>query len=282
MQSLALRGLLKKTDEGFIIIPATNADKTNLNLYANQADGKYLNLVFKSGSGSKTYAQVKTAWALISMLFIANKGRKPTAKERDILYEQLLEEYADREDVEDVVHHTTRSVPISFSKMTKGQLARFIGILIQLLHEDTQNFMMSDDDLVTLNDLFSEWVDYLSLQEVDPTDVNENGEYLTLDEYRATHTVSYASGRTCGEDGSDLEMAHIISRGSAPEFAECCWNVMMLTHEEHVGIMHGQETREGGWNALAARFPHIRNRISRAYAIGKHLYKLMDKEEIEL
>ena len=44
MDSLALKGLIKKTQEGFLIIPATKADGTNLDLYSNTADGKYLNI----------------------------------------------------------------------------------------------------------------------------------------------------------------------------------------------------------------------------------------------
>lgn len=128
MEAIGFRGLLKRTQNGFYIIPATKADYTNLSQYSNLADGKYLTIQLKSGSGSKSYSQVKTAWALIRMLFIANTGRKPTTKELNALYEQLLEEYSDKKIVEDVLHHTTKEVPVTMSEMSKSQLARFIQV----------------------------------------------------------------------------------------------------------------------------------------------------------
>lgn len=282
MKSIAIKGLLKKQNEYFIIVPATKADKMNLNIYADAADGKYLNIVMKSGSGTKTYSQLKTAYALFQMYFIANKGRKPTSAELKLTHDYILEHYGEKKEVQEIFGEQTKTVVMGLSEYSKQQLARLIQTLIQLLHENTQEILTSADDLIDLGDLFTEWEEYLSLQKDDPTDFNENGEYLSLDEYRATHTVSYASGRTCGIDGSPLEMAHIISKGSDPAFENCCWNVMMLTHEEHVGIMHSQEIREGGWNALIARYPHIRGRVERAYALAKHLYRIMEKEGIEL
>jgi hypothetical protein len=50
----------------------------------------------------------------------------------------------------------------------------------------------------------------------------------------------------------------------------------MLTHEEHIEIMH-----EEGWNSLIARFPHIRGRVERAYNLARHLYKIIDEEGID-
>lgn len=282
MINLAFRGQIKKASGGFLLIPATRADYSNLNIYTVQTEGKYSTVTLKSGSGSKSYSQVKTAWALIDMVFRANKGRKPTENEKKILYKELLEKYSDKRQEIGILSSTPFLVPVSMSEMNKSQLSRFISSLIQLLHENTQGYLLSSDDLIEIGDLFEEWVNYQSCLDVDPTDLDENGNYLSLEEYRATHTVSYASGRTCGEDGSPLEMAHIVSKGSDPAFENCCWNVMMLTHEEHQGIMHGQEIVEGGWNALAARFPHITGRIRRAYNLSKHLYKIMEEEGIEL
>lgn len=277
MNAIALRGLLKKKGDVFYIIPATKADKTLIGNYADLAEDKYITIQMKSGSGSKSYSQVKTAWALIKMLFIANKGRKPTTSEADLFYESLLEEYSDKKLVEDVLHHKMKEVPVTMSEMSKLQLARFMQIIIQLLHENTQEMLTSADDLVEIQELFTEWQEYLSLQEVDPTDFNEDGEYLSIEEYRQTHKYSYASGRTCGEDGTDLEFAHIVSRGASAAFENCCWNGMMLTHEEHLEIMH-----EEGFNSLIARYPHIRGRVQRAMNLAKHLYKVIEKEQIEI
>lgn len=280
MKALAIQGKIIKESEKFIIIPATKADGTNLDLYTTQLDGKYSTITMKSGYATKSYSQVKTAWAIIKMLAIARLGRKPTEQELNQVYEECLDLFADKELIKGIFSDD-KYEPISMSKMSKSQLARFIQSMMQFLHETTNGLMISPDDMIEIDDLFKEWKNYLSLLDVDPTDLDENGEYLSLDDYRKIHTVSYASGRACGEDGSPLEMAHIVSKGSDPAFENCCWNVMMLTHEEHQGIMHGHEIHEGGWNALIARFPHIRGRVERAYNMAHHLYKIMDQEGIE-
>mgnify|MGYP003292046635 CR=1 FL=1 len=272
MKTLALRGQIQRLDNRFVIFPATKADEFNLNIYCTESKGKYSSISFKSGSGSKSYAQVKTAWALITMLCIARLGRKPTENEKNQMYEELLDEFADKRVKHGLLNDEDYIENVTMSEMTVAQLARFIQSMIQLLHENTHNFMISADDIVELGELFSEWNNFLSCLDVDPTDVDENGEYLSLDEYRMTHTVSYASGRT-----ENLEMAHIVSRGSDPAFENCCWNVMMLTHEEHQEIMHQE-----GWNSLIERFPHIRGRIQRAFNLAHHLYKVMEEEGIEL
>lgn len=272
MNTLGLRGQIQKIDNRFVIFPATKADAFNLNLYCENAKGKYSSISFKTGTGSKTYAQVKTAWAIITMLCIAKLGRKPTKNEKDQMYNELLDEFADKKVTHGLLNDKEYEENVTMSEMTVSQLARFIQSMIQLLHENTQNFMISADDLIELDQLFSEWNNYLSCLNVDPTDLDENGEYLSLDEYRATHTVSYASGRT-----ENLEMAHIVSRGSDPAFENCCWNVMMLTHEEHQEIMH-----QKGWNSLIERFPHIRGRVKRAFDMAHHLYKVMEEEGIEM
>ena len=274
MNTIAIKGVLQKTHDGYLIIPATKCDTTTLSLYAERAEGKYVSMEFKGSRGTKSYAQVKTAWALITYIFIATKGYKPTESQRKQLERELLELYSDKTAS---ILHEGESTFVSMSEMNKLQLARFIQSLVQHLHECCNSALLSADDMVNVQEVFEEWQSYISLQETDPTDFNEDGEYLTLEEYRKTHTISYASGRTTDNSGCGLEIAHIVSRGSDPAFADCCWNVMMLTHEEHLEIMH-----EEGWNALIARYPHIRGRVERAYNMAHHLYKIIEQEGIEI
>lgn len=277
METLALRGQIKKVNNSFIIYPATKADWSNLTLYTNLITDKYSTITFKSGSGSKSYSQVKTAWALITMLCVAKLGRKPTKKEINIMYAETLDMFADKELQQGILSSEPKYVPVSISKMSKRQLARYIQSMMQMLHENTHGFLLSPDDMIEISELFSEWNNFLSCLDVDPTDLDDNGEYLSLEEYRRTHTVSYASGRVTDNYGGPLEMAHIVSRGSDPAFENCCWNVMMLTHEEHQEIMHQE-----GWNALIARYPHIRGRVDRAFNMAHHIYKVAEQNGVEL
>lgn len=275
MNSLSLRGSVKYENGRFEIIPATNADKQTLLLFAKANQKKILSITFKSSVATKTYNQLKTAHALMEYLFIAIKGYKPTKKQKDKFYQQLLEEFSDKVEVEDVLHKKTILEPVSFSNMSIGQLSRFIQSLVQLLHENTQGYLLSADDLVDIKDIFAEWKNYLSNLNEDPTDYDEYGNLLSLEDYRLTHTISYASGRVCDSNGGGLEMAHIVSRGSDPAFEDKCWNVMMLTHEEHQEIMHGL-----GWNELIRRFPHIRGRVERAINKARKIYEIIKEESL--
>jgi len=274
MNTVSIRGLLKRTPNGYMVIPATKCDYTMLSMYSDKADGKYISMEFKGSRGTKSYAQIKTAWALITYIFIATKGYKPTKEQAKQLEQELLNLYGD---TKASILKEGETVPLGMSEMNKMQLARFIQSLVQHLHECCMNSLLSADDMVNVQEVFAEWQSYISLQEVDPTDFDENGEYLSLEDYRRTHPISYASGRTTDASGSPLEIAHIVSRGSDPAFANCCWNVMMLTHEEHLEIMH-----EEGWNGLIARYPHIRGRVERAFNMAHHLYKVIDKDKVEL
>ena len=56
-----------------------------------------------------------------------------------------------------------------------------------------------------------------------------------------------------------LEVAHIVSRGADKEDIDEVWNLMMLTHYEHIEIMHKK-----GWNAFLEIYPHLRGRVKRA------------------
>ena len=273
MKALSIRGILQQTPEGYLILPATKADKSNLSLFTESTSGKYVTISLDASTGTKSYSQIKTAWALITAIFESMYFRKPSKSELEQFHDELLKDYAE---TKPSLLHPGEMVPVTLREMSKEQLSRFIQSLITDLFDIINDGQFTDTELIDLQGVFQEWESYMSSLNIDPTDTDGQGNWLSLDEYRATHTVSYASGRTTDDGGGSLEMAHIVSRGSHPEFADCCWNVMMLTHEEHCGIMHGHEVRDGGWDALAARFPHIKGRVERAYKMVAKLSRILE------
>lgn len=246
--------MLKKTPEGVLIIPATNADKTVFLTYVEQAADKYVSVDFKNLRATKTYDQLKAAWALIDLIFQAMYFRKPTSAERQQMYHDLLEEFAPKR--ESLLKKGVFE-PITFSEMTKQELSSFIQSLIAFLAESCDLDMREQ---MVVRDIFLEWQSYKSSLDKDPDDYDENGELLDMDTWRERHKVSFASGI-----GGPLDMAHIVSRGADISFKDCCWNVMMLTHEEHM------KQHQVGWNTFLEMYPHLRGRVERARRIAGKL-----------
>ena len=87
----------------------------------------------------------------------------------------------------------------------------------------------------------------------DLIDKDCNGKEYSIDDWCKVNSFSHASGST-----ETLEIAHIISKGSAPQFRDCVWNFLRLTHEEHM-FQH-----QKGWSEFLALFPHLRPRVERA------------------
>ena len=89
---------------------------------------------------------------------------------------------------------------------------------------------------------------------------DENGEMISIEEFRQRHPISFASGV-----GGALELAHIVSRGADEIHRDCCWNTMMLTPEEH------RKQHQVGWNEFLKIYPHLRGRVERARRIAGKL-----------
>lgn len=247
MDSISIKAVLSEVSDGFKFIPATNADKQIASIFTSSSEMKYVTITMKYTKSTKSYKQLKTAWALITIIFKSMWGRKPTEKERQEFYEELIEEYSDRKPS---LLHPGKTVPVTFSEMSDKQLSTFIKLLINMLAE---NCDLSADEQIEVKDLFSEWEDYCSSLEADPNDLDDNGNYLPIDIWREQHPVSFASGL-----GGPLDLAHIVTRGADEEHRDCCWNVMMLTHEEHM------KQHEIGWNNFCNLYPHLRGRVERA------------------
>lgn len=254
MNNVGIRAVLRRTAEGVLIIPASNADKTVFMSYVEQAADKYVSLDFKNLRATKTYDQLKAAWALIDLIFQSMYFRRPISAERQQMYAELLEEFAPRKPS---LLHQGQDEPKTFSEMSKQELSSFIQSLISFLAESCD---LNQKDQMMVKDIFLEWQSYKSSMDKDPDDYDENGELLDMATWRERHTVSFASGI-----GGDLDLAHIVSRGADTVHRDCCWNVMLLTHEEHM-MQHAK-----GWNEFLKIYPHLRGRVERARHIAGKL-----------
>lgn len=245
-------------------------------LYKNQivlraADPKDLQLIYKLFNGKKSreerskseillkcdidaqfqhrsYKQLNSVWKLITVIFESMEGRKPTESERYDLYLDLLEEYADKTPSR-FRKDTLRAVHISESNTVAA--ARFIdGLLYHLATQCELNYDLQAD----VRKVLYEWEIWRGKQEHDFKDD------MTVSKWRERAVYSEASGL-----GGSVDCHHIVSRGAAPQFADCAWNVLALTREEHE-FFHAH-----GWNAFFDKYPHLRGKVERAFKKAGHL-----------
>lgn len=142
--------------------------------------------------------------------------------------------------------------------------AFFHGLLyknqIILRATDTKDFLLirkmfeSKAKRADVRKVLYEWEIWRGRQE---TDFKDN---WTVSEWRKTAVYSEASGVS-----GDVDCHHIVSRGSAPQFADCAWNVLALTRAEHE-FFHAY-----GWNAFLEKYPHLRGKVERAFDKAGHL-----------
>lgn len=245
-------------------------------LYKNQivlraADPKDLQLIYKLFNGKKSreerskqeillkcdidaqfqhrsYKQLNSVWKLITVIFESMENRKPTESERYDLYLDLLEEYADKTPSR-FKKDSLRPVHISESNTVAA--ARFIdGLLYHLATQCELNYDLQAD----VRKVLYEWEIWRGKQEHDFKDD------MTVSEWRERAVYSEASGL-----GGNVDCHHIVSRGAAPQFADCAWNVLALTRQEHE-FFHAH-----GWEAFLTKYPHLRGKVERAFEKAGHL-----------
>lgn len=267
MGKIVIRAIPKKFDNGWLLLPATNQDKRVLNMFSEDSAGKYVTVAVSLQKGTKTFEQVKTIWALISILFQAQNGREPTIEESTALYMSLIFQYAER--IPDVRNHEN-TIPVTLSDMSIAQAARFIQDIttevimsIDLNHSELEQKLRCD-----VSEIFNQFQEYKGSQKNDPTDFGSNGELLTTKQWVEKHTISMASGIA-----GNLEIAHIVSKGTAPQYRDCCWNFLRLTHDEHIEIQHKQ-----GWEVFLRIYPHLKGRVNRARELAHKLDTLNANE----
>lgn len=267
MSKIVIRAVPHKFENGsFLLLPATPAERSILNTFCEGAQNQYVTVTINKAKGNKTYDQVKTVFALCSILFQCNYDRKPNSEENQKMYESLLWDYADREP--DLLH-PERDVPVHLSKMNKMQAAQFITNIIALVIE---NCDLDDRQQIEVKDLFQEFKRETSVGKGNPCDYDSDGNLLSIDEWCERNNVSMASGIN---DGT-LEVCHIITKSKRPDLRDCVWNFLRMTHYEHIEIQHRH-----GWERLLSIYPHLIPRVKAAYDKAGELYPFTVKEKFE-
>lgn len=267
MSKVSFKAIVKQFQNGsFLLLPATPADRRVLDTFALSSKGNYVTVNASYSRANKTYNQCKTVFALISILFESNYNRKPNSDEREELYRELLEEYADKEPS---LLHPNEEVPIPLSKMDIRQAADFINVLINLIVE---NCDLSDRQQVDVKQIFEEFQLNNNVGKNNPIDFDKNGNYLSVDEWCKKNNISMASGIN---DGT-LEIAHIITKSAHPEYRNCVWNFLRLTHYEHIEIQHRK-----GWQEFLKLYPHLLPRVKNAYDMAHERYPFTMENQFE-
>lgn len=190
---------------------------------------------------SRTFKQLRAVWKLVEVIFISMEGRKPTDSEKYDLYLDLLEMYADKTPSR-IRADTLR--PVHISESNTAVAARFIdGLLYHLATECELGYDLQAD----VRKVLYEWEIWRGKQDCDFCDC------MTAIERRKTAVYSEASGLAGGVD-----LHHIVSRGAAPQFADCAWNLLALTREEHA-FFHAH-----GRDIFLKKYPHLKGRVEQA------------------
>lgn len=192
----------------------------------------------------RTFKQMRAIWKLVEVIFMndSENHRKPTQEEKYELYLDLLDIYGDKKPNR-FKRGSLRSVRISESDTMEA--SRFIEGL--LYHISTQCSLPLDLQ-ATVRSVLYQWQVWRGKQTVDINDGRDIGQLREMARY------SEASGR-CGQ----IELAHIVSRGSDAQDIDESWNLIALTHEEHRQVQH-----QKGWDNFLQLYPHLRGRVERA------------------
>jgi hypothetical protein len=261
MSKISFRAIPRQFANGsYLLLPATQLDRNCLNQFSANVGSHYLTVTVNYARGNKSYDQVKTIFALINLRFSLQHHRQPTDKEQAMVYSSFLWKYADK--VPNPLNPEEEG-PVPLSEMDKGQAASFIGSIIADIYEYAGN-TLTDTQQVELKEIFEEF-QTANFQGIgNPVDYDKDGNLLSEEEWRVKNHFSFASGVA----SEDMQLHHILSRGSHPQFEHVAWNWIMLTEEEHMRIIHAK----GGWQKFIEIFPHCAKRIKNAYDMAHEMY----------
>ena len=264
MPNVIFKAKARQFQNGCLLLPATEKDKQLLNSFCETLGNRYATVTANFAKNNKSYDQVKTVWALCTLLYQINYDRVPTETERNRMYESLLDDFAPKEP--DLLH-PEKERPIHLSRMSKMEAAQFINAIFNLIIE---NCDLTDKQQVSVRELFTEFKRETSIGVGNPCDYDAEGNLLSIDEWCERNNVSMASGVN---DGT-LEIAHIITKSKRPDIRDCVWNFLRLTHYEHLEIQHRK-----GWKELLSIYPHLIPRVKAAYDMAHELYPFTMTEE---
>ena len=264
MSNVIFKAKARQFQNGCLLLPATEKDKQLLNSFCETLGNRYATVTANFSKNNKSYDQVKTVWALCTLLYQVNYDRIPTKIERDKMYDSLLDDFAPKEPD---IRHPEKMVPIHLSRMSKMEAAQFINAIFNLIIE---NCDLTDKQQVSVRELFTEFKRETSTGVGNPCDYDEEGNLLSIDEWCERNNVSMASGVN---DGT-LQCCHILSRKHRPDLENCVWNMLRMTHYEHIEIQHRK-----GWKELLSIYPHLIPRVKAAYDMAHELYPFTMTEE---
>lgn len=260
MSKVIFKAKAMQFKNGALLIPATPRDKIILNTFCETLGNRYATVTANFNRANKTYDQVKTVFALIGIRFFIQHHRYPTETEQAILYSRFLWKYAPR--MPDPLN-PDEEVPIPLSQMSKSDAAIFISGIMADIYEYAGDDLV-DTTAVELSQIFEEFHAANGYGVGNPVDYDENGNLFSEDEWRKRNHFSFASGVVT----EDLQLHHILSRGSHRGFKDEAWNWIMLTDYEHNRIIHNR----GGWQKFLEIYPHCANRVKNAYDTAHELY----------
>ena len=260
MSKVSFKAKARQFDAGWLLLPATAADKKVLDQFANGLGNRYATVIANYSRCNKTYDQVKTIFALINIRFFIQYHRYPTETEQAIMYSSFLNDYADKVPNP---RNPDDEIAVPLSQMSKTQAAYFINSIIGDIYEYAGS-ALTDTQQVELKQIFEEFQGANGYGVGNPMDYDKDGNLLSEDEWREKNHFSFASG----VDTEDLQLHHILSRGAHKAYEHCPWNWIMLTEEEHMRIIHAM----GGWKKFISIFPHTAPRIKNAYDMAHEMY----------
>lgn len=201
----------------------------------------------------RSFKQLNAVWKLVTIIFQSDSEnhRLPTSDEKYDLYLDLLDIYGDKR----VNRFNSQLLtPIHISESKTIHAAHFID---GLLYHLASSCSLPMDLQSSVRDIIYQWEIWRGKQEID---INDN---RSIDDMREKILYSEASGRC-----ENIEFAHFVSRGSSTATIDEPWNLVALTHDEHIEIQH-----KFGWGEFLSRFPHLKGRYERARDMAGKLYK---------
>lgn len=194
----------------------------------------------------RTFKQLAAVWKLIEIIFQAENDRRGTDEEYYDLYLDLLDLYADKTPS----RYGDHLRPVHISEANTMAAANFIdGLLYHIATMCKLKMDLQSD----VRKIIYAWEIWRGQQD---SDINDN---RTVEDIREKVVYSEASGRF------GAELHHIVTRGADVRYIEAAWNLLALTHDEHM------ELHQKGWNFFLTKYPHLKKRIERTFDKAGHL-----------
>lgn len=234
---------IKKQELSYTISPLDYCDMQLFDRLIKE-NKEYYDLKLSTPVNHRTYDQLRTVWKLVTVIFQSQNERKPTEQERYELYEDLLEEYAEKRPS---TIDKNKLVPVHISKADTKAGAYFIEGLMYHLSEYCDLNMTAQTEVRELLFEWEEWSGTLGFDSI---------VQCTENEYRERHPFSEASGK-----GGDLHLHHIVTKGSCEKLRHVTANWLMLTPDEH------QKLHQYGYTWFLKTYPHLKGKIERAFKL---------------